>query len=183
MYKYLKPYLGIFERKGEKIDEHNGSHNKNYDAILLGYNHIGLNFTETLKKMKKKFLIIDYNPEIINELLEKKIPCLFEDVENDDIFEKINIKKIKLIVSSIKSPDANLPLIRSIREENKKCIIILVTDKIEEAIEYYQAGANYVIIPNEIGGNHASNLLEKIGFDTEKFLSLQIKHLEKLHKI
>jgi Kef-type K+ transport system membrane component KefB len=183
IYKRLKPYLDIFERKGNKVDEHQGTHSKNYDAVLLGYNHIGLNFMETLKKMKKKFLIVDYNPEIINELIEKQIPCLYEDVENDDIFEQINLKKVKLVVSSIKNIDINLPLIRNIREENKKCVIILVSDKIEEAIEYYQAGANYVIIPNEVGGSHASTLLEKFGLDAKEFLPLQIKHLEKLNKI
>lgn len=183
IYKRIKSYLDIFERKGSKVDEHQGAHSKNYDAILLGYNHIGLNFMETLKKMNKKFLIVDYNPEIINELIEKQIPCLYEDVENDDIFEQINLKKVKLVVSSIKNIDINLPLIRNIREENKKCVIILVSDKIEEAIEYYQAGANYVIIPNEVGGSHASTLLEKFGLDAKEFLPLQIKHLEKLNKI
>ncbi|MDP2691571.1 MAG: cation:proton antiporter [bacterium] len=183
IYKYIKHYLSIFERNGNKIDEHHSDQSKNFDAILLGYNHIGLNITETLKKLRKKFLVIDYNPEVINELVTKKIPCMYEDIENDEIFERINIKKIKLAVSSIKNIDINLPLIKTIREVNKQCVIILVTDHIAEAIEYYQTGANYVIVPNELSGDQGSVILEKYGFDIKKFIPLQIKHLEKLHKL
>jgi len=183
IFKHIKNYLSIFERKGHKIDEHHNENGKDYDAVLLGYNHIGLSFVQTLKKMKKKFLVVDYNPEVINELIEKNIPSLYEDVENDDIFEKIRMKNVKLIVSSIRNADINRPLIRGIREENKDCVLILVADTIADAIEYYQAGANYVIVPYELSGNHGSALLEKYGLDVKNFLPLQLEHLEHLHKI
>lgn len=71
----------------------------------------------------------------------------------------------------------------SILDKNKKCVIMLTTNNINEAIEYYQAGTNYVMLPNELSGKHGSTLLETFGLDVKKFLPLQIEHLEKLHKI
>lgn len=74
-------------------------------------------------------------------------------------------------------------MIKKIRDQNKKCIIIVVAEKAQIATEYYEAGANYVIIPNELGGHHVSTLIEQKGFDAKKFIPIQIKHLERLHKI
>lgn len=181
IYKKLSRYLSVFERKGKKIDEHTGVGTSKYDCVLLGYNHIGANLAKTLKKLKRKFIVVDHDPEIINDLIDQQIPCLYEDVEDGAVFEKINLDKIKLIVSSIKNLDINLPLIKQIRSANKKCILIVVSERIEDAIECYEAGANYVIVPNELGGHHITTLIEQYGFDIDKFIPIQIKHLEHLN--
>ncbi len=182
LYNRLSRFLSIFERKGKKVDEHTGAGADSYDCVLLGYNHIGFNLSKTLMKMKMKFLVVDHNPEIINELIEQKIPCLFEDVEDGEVFEKVNPDKVKLIVSSIKNLDINLPLIKQIRSINKKTIVIVVSERIEDALECYKAGANYVIVPNELGGHHITTLIEQHGLDINKFIPIQIKHFEHLSK-
>ncbi len=183
IYKYLSAYLSIFERKGRKVDEHVSHDRLDCHSLLFGYNHIGENVVQTLRKLKKKFLVVDHNPEVINSLIEQDIPCLYSDAEDDDIIEKINLKKIKLMVSSIKNPDINFHVIQKIRNQNKNCIIMVVAEKAQIATEYYQVGANYVIVPNELGGHHVSTLIEQMGFDVKNFIPIQIKHLEKLHKI
>lgn len=164
------------------MDEHKSIDSNAYDCVLLGYNHIGLNLSKTFKKMKKRFIVVDHNPDIINDLIDKNIHCLYEDVEDGEIFEKINIKKVQLIVSSIKLADINLPMIRQVRKHNKNCIIIVVSEKIEDAVDCYEDGANYVIVPTELGGHHATTLIEQHGFDIEKFIPIQLKHLEQLKK-
>lgn len=180
LYKKLSRFLKVFERKGKKIDEHSGAGSSQYECVLLGYNHIGVSLSKTLKKMKKKYIVVDHDPEIINDLIEKKIPCLYEDVEEGAVFEKINLGKIQLIVSSIKNLDVNIPLIKQIRKGNKKCILIVVSERIEDAIECYEAGANYVIVPNELGGHHITTMIEQFGLDINKFIPIQVKHLEHL---
>lgn len=181
LYKKLKPYLKIFERKGKKKDEHANLGEEEYYCVLLGYNHIGVNLSKTLKKLKKKFLVVDYDPEIIQHLAQKGIPCIYEDVEDGETFEKINLKKLKLVVSSIKNPDINISLIRQIRDANSKCIVIVVSERIDDAIACYEAGANYVVIPNELGGHHITTLIEQHGLDVKKFMPIQIRHLEQLN--
>jgi Kef-type K+ transport system membrane component KefB len=180
LYKKLRRYLKIFERKGKKKDEHANLGEEEYYCVLLGYNHIGVNLSKTLKKLKKKFLVVDYDPEIIQHLAQKGIPCIYEDVEDGETFEKINLKKLKLVVSSIKNPDINISLIRQIRDINSKCIVIVVSERIDDAIACYEAGANYVVIPNELGGHHITTLIEQHGLDVKKFMPIQIRHLEQL---
>lgn len=183
IYKKLNRYLAFFERKGKKKDEHQSGQGEEYDCVLLGYNHIGLNLSKTLKKMNKTFMVVDYNPDVINELVKDNTPCLYSDIEDGDVFEKVNLKKTKLIVSTVKTPDINLPIIRQIRDINKDCIIIVTSEGIEEAMQFYEAGATYVIMPHQLGGHHASTLIENYGLDIKQFIPDQLKHMEQLKLI
>lgn len=180
LYRKIEKYLSLFERKGLKVDEKNTNHSTNYTAILLGYNHIGTNLTKTLKNLRKKFLVVDYDPEIIDNLLAKKIHCLYSDVEDDNLFEDVDFRKVKIVISTIKNPDLNLNLIHKIREINSKCIIVVATERIEEAFKCYEKGATYVIMPNYISGHQVSHLIENFGFDLSKFLNQKNKHLKQL---
>ncbi|MDD4351755.1 MAG: cation:proton antiporter [Candidatus Gracilibacteria bacterium] len=181
LYHLLNPYLNIFERKGRKLDEHVTNKGDKYDYVLLGYNNIGLSLSRMFKRLKKKFLVVDYNPEIINELMERKTSCLYSDIEDDNLFEKVNFAKTKMVISSIKNPDINFHLIKQIRNCNKKAIVIVVAERSEDAIECYEKGANYVIMPNQLGGQHVSTLIEHFGLDMDKFVRNKIKHLEQLN--
>ena len=102
---------------------------------------------------------------------------------NGEVFKRIDLKKTKLLVSSINNLDISLPLINQVRKISKNCIIIVVSERIEDAIECYEAGANYVIVPNELGGHHVTTLIEEHGLDINKFIPIQIKHLEHLNQI
>ncbi len=180
LYKKLAKYLTVFERSGKKVDENKSYNKRRYDAVLLGYNRIGINLSTTLKKLHKHFLVVDYNPEIIDTLIETKIPCLYSDVEDENLFEEIDFKKVKLVVSAIKNPDINFHVIEAIQEINKNCIIIVVSERVEEALECYKKGATYVIMPHNLGGHHLSTLIEHIGLNSSKFSLQKIKHLEQL---
>lgn len=180
IYKKLAKYLTIFEKKGAKVDEKKTITKSSYSSILFGYNHVGMNITKTLKKLHKSFLVVDYDPEVINRLLDEKIHCLYSDVEDDDIFDQINFKKAKLVVSTLKNPDINLHVILKIREINKDCIIVVVSENVDEAFQCYINGATYVIMPHYLGGHHVSALIEHFGLDMKKFNSHRIRHLRQL---
>ena len=47
-------------------------------------------------------------------------------------------------------------------------------------MKLYNQGATYVIMPHFLGGHHASTLIEKYGFNVNKFLEQKIVHLEYL---
>lgn len=173
-------YLSIFERKENKKDEHKYSSHADYEVLILGYNHVGSTLAKTMNRLKKKFLVIDFNPETVIKLVQQKIDCRYGDVEDADIFEDIDFKKVKLVVSSVKDFDINVSIIKRIINLNKDCIIMVVSENVEDAVELYEAGASYVIMPHFIGGHHTSTIIESHGFDIRKFMDEKIKHLEEL---
>jgi len=124
----------------------------------------------TLYKTHKSILLVDEHPGIIAHLQKKKMPCIYGDIGDIDFLEELNLKKSKMIISTIKSFDENIVLLKTTKQHNPNLIIILVSNHIYEAIKLYEQGADYVILPHYIGVDHTSLMLEEYGFDIKRFL-------------
>ena len=178
IYPYLSKYLSIFERKQVRIDERDKV--KRYDILLFGCNRIGHDFLKIFKKMRKKFLVIDYDPEVIAQLTKDKIDCRYGDADDSEFLDELNLRNIKMAASTIPDFEINLLLIKRIRKRNKKAIILVLSDNIEEANELYDQGASYVIMPHFLGADYASMLMNKHGMNLNRFLDEKKKHIKKL---
>lgn len=177
IYNLLSGALVIFEKKGKKIDEYETHNHKDYDLILFGHNRVGFDVLKSIKKQKKKCLVIDFNPNVIIELTKEKIPCMYGDAGDIELLNQLNFKKVKMVISTVPDPDTNLLLINRIKQMNKNIIIIAIAHQIDDALKFYEEGASYVLMPHFVGGNYMSTLLEEYSFDTKKFLDEKIKHI------
>jgi Kef-type K+ transport system membrane component KefB len=181
IYQKLNKYLGIFEKKGDHIDAHKHFHSgHDHEIILIGYAKMGVSLIESFRGLKKKFLVVDYDPKIIQELNKEKIDCLYGDASNLDTMEELNLRNIKMLISTVKDTEANLVLINAIRQINPNCIIITLSHHIDDSLLLYEQGANYVIMPFHIGGHHTSTLISEFGFDPEKFFVEKNREVSKL---
>lgn len=180
IYPKISRYLSIFEKKGNKVDSHTHNKDDKIDIILFGYNRIGFDILESLKKMKQKFLVIDYDPEVIVKLTKMGYPCKYGDADDYELLEELDLSKAKMIISTIPVIDTNLLLISKARSENKDMIISVVSHQVDEAMELYEHGATYVIMPHFLGGKHVSTMIEDSKFNMNKFLKHRILHMENL---
>ncbi len=180
LYAHLSPYLALFERKGKKIDEQKYHKDNRYDIILFGYNRIGFDILESLKKLKKKFLVVDYDPEVIAKLSKEGCDCRYGDADDSEVLNELNLSKAKMIISTIPLVDTNLLLINKVRAENKKAIVSVVSHQIDEAIRLYDGGATYVLMPHFLGGKQFSTMIERNKLDMHKFLKEKIAHVRHL---
>lgn len=180
IYGHISKYIGIFERRGRKVDEHVHHKGKQYDIILFGYDRIGFNLLESIKKIKKKFLVIDYDPQKINDLAQEGYECRYGDANDPDLLNELDFSHAKMIISTIPDIDTNLLIVKKIRNVNETAIIIVVSYHIGEAITLYEAGATYVIMPHFLGGECASTLIQKHGINLNEFLKEKTKHLNHL---
>lgn len=181
IYPKISRFLSIFEKRGRKVDEHKYHKDEGHDIILLGYNRIGLDIMESLKKIKKKFLIIDYDPEIITQLSKEGYDCRYGDANDSELLDELNFSRAKMVISTIPLIDTNLLIINKVKESNNGAIIAVVSHKIEEAEGLYKAGATYVIMPHFLGGQHFSTMLERNKLSLDKFLEDKIAHLEHIN--
>lgn len=168
IYHFVKPILRLLpwvrNKESKKINK------KDYEIIIFWYWRFGSNIYTTLHKTHKDILVIDEHPGIITHLQKNKIPCIYGDIWDIDFLEELNIKESKMIISTIKTFDENVVLLKTIKKNNSKLIIVLVSNQIHEAIKLYEYGADYVILPHYIGVDHTSLMLEEYGFDIQKFM-------------
>jgi len=177
IYPRISRFLGVFERGGRKVDEHIYHKGKHYDVILFGYDRIGFSLLEPIKKINKKFLVIDYDPQKITDLAKKGYECRYGDANDPELLNELDFSKAKMVVSTISDIETDLMLIKKVRKINKKAIIIIVSYNIREAIKLYESGATYVVMPHFLGGEYASTLIHKHGINLNEFLKEKTKHM------
>lgn len=178
--------LNILKRMKSKKEELEYNGKKEKKAIIFGCHRMGSLFLKEFENEKKEVLVIDYNPEIIRSLIKKKIPCIYGDFMNEEIFERLNFKNTEIVVSTIPDFEDNLHLIRKIKKANKKALVFIVASRISEAKQLYKAGADYVILPEVIGGQKGFELIRKIkrkGVNMKELKKNHIKYLDSIHHI
>ncbi|RMD67759.1 sodium:proton exchanger [Candidatus Pacearchaeota archaeon] len=181
LYRALAPYLSIFEQRGKKVDEQRRMTKDSYDVILFGYNRIGYSLRKAFVKLRKKFLVVDNNPEVIMKLSQEGVDCLYGDAEDVELLNELPLRKAKLVVSTIPDLETNHVLLSTLKERNSEAIFIGVAHQIDEALELYEQGADYVITPHFLGGEHVASLLQSYAFDREAFEQEKKKSLRDLH--
>lgn len=177
VYKILEPYLGIFDVPRKVVSENKV---EEFDIILFGCNRLGYDFMKVFKKYGDKFLVVDFDPEVIRNLEKMGINCIFGDVEDSDFLDEINFHKAKMIVSTIPDFDTTVYFLKRLKTKNFKGVRICLSYSIEDTITFYRLGASYVIMPHFISGKYASDLTKHNGFDVKKYLVEKSKHLESL---
>ncbi|MFH1385436.1 MAG: cation:proton antiporter [Patescibacteria group bacterium] len=178
IFNIISRYLGVFERK--KIFEKE-KRKKDYEFILFGYNRIGFDFLETFKKMEKEFLVIDYNPQTIEQLDRIGANNEYGDASDICFLESLNFQKIKMAISTIPALETNILILERIKHQNPVTIAMMVAHNIRDAMILYDKGADYVILPHFLGGKYASLLVKNLHFDTERFKKLRQRHISHLY--
>ena len=180
LFKLVENRLKIFERKVTTQEQrHPAVH---YPVVMLGYRKGGAEFVKTFKKMKRKFIVVDYDPEVIEMLDRQNLDLMYGDVTDADILDEINLKDSKLVVSTISDHHINLTLVNWLSTHNEKAVFICSADSAEGAMELYSKGASYVIMPHLIGSEKMGSFLQKNALSKTEFKRFREKHLKQIEK-
>ncbi len=182
IYNTIRPVLkwipGPWNQSYKKVNK------SGYDIILFGYGRFGSNLYTKLNE-KNKILVVDENPSIIWLLQSEHKDCIYGDIGDVEFVQELNVKDVKMVISSVKKFDENIVLLKNIKQKRKNTIVVLVSNHIHEAIKLYEQWADYVILPHYIWVDHTSLMLEEYGFDNEKFMSnkdLEVSKLKDRHQ-
>lgn len=179
-YKKMYKFASLFERKRIKKSR---KIKKYYDSILFGYNRTGFSILKTLKKLKKKYLVVDFNPDTITNLNKFRVPCLYGDVDDPELLNELPLDKVGLVVSTIPDFETNFLLIETIRLVNPDAVLICRAHTVDDALELYTKGADYVLTPHFLGGEHLSKIIREIKDNKKKYSELKKKHLKTLQEV
>jgi Kef-type K+ transport system membrane component KefB/Trk K+ transport system NAD-binding subunit len=157
-----------------------------YPFIIFGYHRGGHEFVKTFRRMKKHFVVIDYNPNVIEHLQHRHIPSLYGDATDLELLEEVGASSAQLIVSTIADFDTNQQLIRHLNLYNPDILIVCNANDYNEALQLYELGCSYVMIPHYSGSEHLGNFLEQNGIERKHFDTYRadhLKHLEANHPV
>lgn len=180
IFNKFEHHLRIFERRVTNEQDHRA---KAYPFVLFGYLNGGAQFVKSFKHLKRDFVVVDYDPEVIEELERKHIDFLYGDATDHELLADIDMDKAKLIVNTIGDRAVNETLIRYIRRHNKSVVIVCYADGPHEAAELYRLGASYVVVPNFLGSEQLSSSLRRHGLDKEFFYQHRKTHIDQIERL
>jgi Kef-type K+ transport system membrane component KefB len=174
LYLKFERYLSIFERKNTKSDRQKAV---DHEILLFGYKKGGLEFIKVFKNLKKRFAVIDYDPEIVETLESTNIPYLYGDITDIELLDEVGISSVKMIVSVVTDFDTTKFLLRTVELMNPSCVIICHADGVTEAAELYELGASYVMLPHYIGSEKIGAFIKKNGYKKSEFKKFRNQHI------
>lgn len=180
----IQRYLRPFDFSGQNIGyiPEDGTGDKAYSFVLVGADRIGYNILKPFQKKKKSFIIIDFNPDIIRRLRNQKIPCIYGDISDPEILERIHAKKLKMLVSTVPTVEDNERILRYVRHVNRKATVFVTAESIKDALHLYQHGADYVILSHFLGGEHVGLLLDEFGDNIKQLTKNKLEHIQELKR-
>jgi len=174
LYTWFERYLKLFERRRVKYKQVTP---RGVDIFLFGYARGGHEFIRTFRKMKKRFLVVDYNPEAIGYLEHEGITHEYGDITDPEFLEEIRVEQAKLVISTVRDFNTNLYLTDHIHQLNPEAVIIAHSESPSHAHLLYEHGATYVMMPHYIGSERVSNMINRHGLKKSDFVASREKHL------
>lgn len=179
IYRLFEPALRIFERKNPKERKHKDA---SYPVILFGYHRGGHEFVKTFRQMKERYLVVDYDPDVIENLDRQGIRNAYGDATDEEFLHEISANKAQLVVSMVADMTVNRSLLGYIRYHNPKAVFICHADGYDQAADLYRHGATYVMLPHYLGSEQIGSFIKKKGFSHKAFDTYRKKHVISLGK-
>ena len=170
------------QKKIEQLKKH---------TIVCGYGRNGKQAVIKLKKYNKPVVIIESDESLISELEDENVLFITGNATRDDVLEKAGINYASNLITTLPSDADNLFVVLSARQLNEKMTIVSRASDDTSDSKLRIAGANNVIMPDKLGGDHMASLLvtpdivefvDKLAVDSDNATHLEEIIVEDLPK-
>lgn len=172
IYSKVEPYLKRFDNESNwensKLENH---------IVVLGYDNLARNTVEELSSHGKDVMIVDRNPDNVDELTNSKYEYIFGDASHGEVRKQAGIERADIVLSFIPELKISKQLLESTREDSIK---IVKARNFQQAAELYELDADYVIVKNLLSGDRLGNQLKAYFEDRELFLEEIKEEQEKI---
>ncbi len=128
--------------------------------IVCGYGRNGQQAVQKLMAYNKQFVVIEMDTEVVERSeMDKNVHFVNGNANEDDILEKAGIADASALICALPEDADNLFIVLSARQLNSKLKIISRATAETSRKKLKLAGADNVIMPDRIGGDHMASLV------------------------
>ena len=143
----------IYKKMKKNIDSF-----KNH-IVICGYGRNGKQATRKLTAYKKQFVVIEKDKEMEERLRLDNVPYVIGNANEDETLLTAGVDRAACFISALPNDADNLFVVLSARQLNTKINIISRASNESSYDKLKFAGANNVILPDKIGGDHMASLV------------------------
>lgn len=148
-------YKDLIHRKVQQEIDNMENH-----IIVCGYGRNGQEAVQKLMAYNKQFVVIEMNANVVERFeTDKNIYFVNGNANEDEVLEKAGIRDASALICALPEDADNLFIVLSARQLNKKLKIISRATAETSQKKLKLAGADNVIMPDRIGGDHMASLV------------------------
>jgi CPA2 family monovalent cation:H+ antiporter-2 len=135
-----------------------------HHAVIAGYGRVAHELEHALGARGIRYLVIEYNPEIADDLRRKEVPVIYGDAANPAVLEHAHLDRARLL--AILMPDATAAELatRHARAMNPRLDIVARGGGVGDLDRLRRAGATEVVQPEfEAGQEVIRHALRRFG--------------------
>ncbi len=136
----------------------NKINNLSNHVIICGFGRNGNQAAETLKAYDRPFVVLERDKEVI-EKFEDGVLFVEGDANEDEVLIEAGIERAQFLIAALPDDAVNLFVVLSARQLNKNLFIISRASQTGSQKKLELAGANKIIMPDKIGGDHMASLV------------------------
>lgn len=151
-------------------------------VVLVGNGRLGGDILKSLKKEGREVLVVDFDPSVVRKLIDDQVAVVFGDIADKEIVEKANIKGASLLLTTMHDTHGTRELLDILKQENIRVPVVTTASDVKEALDFYQKGVSYVIVPRLLSSQYIALMLGEANI--EKLLSgkLREKHVREMRE-
>lgn len=121
--------------------------------IIAGGGRVGEEIARILNEKKEKFVILEKDPGVIENLKKKKYLLIEGNADHDSILLEAGIKKAKKLIITLPKTETNILITLSAKELNPDIEIHARAEHNKFISKLKKAGAKVVVVPEIEAGN------------------------------
>jgi voltage-gated potassium channel len=126
--------------------------------ILCGYGRVGRQVAREFARDGVPFVVVDQEPEIIEECVAEGYLALLGEASDDTVLEEAGVRRARGLVAAVDSDADNVFVVLSARKLNPKLNIVARASSDESAAKLEIAGADRTLSPYAVGGRRLASL-------------------------
>jgi len=137
------------------------------DILILGYAEVVQDTVKCLKMTDKNFLVIDFNPKKIHQMVEQGVKHIYGDASNEDFLLLAGVTQVDLVIVTLSDMVDAETAIQLVHKHNRDAYIVAraYNDRDRDALNDF---ADDIIISEEVAGRRlAWHVLKDLGFEEE----------------
>lgn len=168
IYLFLNKILtSIGIKEVDEDTKEDGMSEKN--IFILGFYKLASSFIHEIEKnnskLKDQIRVIDFNPVVLQKLKDRGFDAQYGDIANIETLHHLGIHHAKVVMSTI--PDSilrgtnNTNILKTIKQHSPNTKVIVTSEELQQTIELYEDGADYVIVSRLLMATQLVPLIEK----------------------
>jgi voltage-gated potassium channel len=127
--------------------------------VICGFGRNGQQAAKKLGTHNRTFVVVESDKEIIDKHQNEGILFVLGNANEDEVLQLAGIERAECLISALPNDSDNVFVVLSARQMNKTIRIISRASNESSYSKLKLAGANNVILPDKIGGDHMASLV------------------------